>query len=60
MKLKEKYRKRFSFLGKFVRFAMDHLDYSMEEVTKYEYLCRNEKILISEKMFNKYFTQNEH
>lgn len=58
MKLKEKYRKRFSFLGKFVRFAMDHLDYSMEEVTEYEDLCRDEKILISEKMFNKYFTES--
>ena len=58
MKLKEKYRKRFNFLGKFVRFAMDHLDYSMEEVTKYEHLCRNEKKLISEKMFNKYFTES--
>ena len=58
MKLKEKYRKRYSFLGKFVRFAMDHLDYSMEEVTKYEDLCRDEKRLISEKMFNKYITES--
>lgn len=59
MKLKNKYYNRYKCFGKFIRFALDYLNYSMQDVTKYEYLTHREKRLISEKLFYKYFTNDE-
>lgn len=57
MKIKDKYYNKLKHFGKLMIFALDHLNYSMAEVEDYGYLTTNEKKLISEKLFYKYFTQ---